>query len=212
MKLDLINPYVIKIVISARKKDSIRAIAKRIGLSYGWAYNWVQELIAAGMFKKKEQGIVLQENSKFYKDIIAFIRKTFARDVSFYYSLLQLFGIRYCFTKTDAVFVWTKGGYNISRYRDYYPIFIKIKKADEQIFSYYAKKLCLSKKNGVFYSAEIFNDFKIDYCDGVPVDSLRDTIAFMQENIYNFQPALEMIKEMYGKKIKVAYKEVITNV
>jgi hypothetical protein len=47
--------------------------------------------------------------------------------------------------------------------------------------------------------------------DDVYVDSLTKTIQFMQKNIYNFEPALEIIKEMYKKKIKVRYKEVVTN-
>jgi predicted alpha-1,2-mannosidase len=40
------------------------------------------------------------------------------------------------------------------------------------------------------------------------VEPLNEVIEFMQENIYNFEPALEMIKESYKKKIKVKYKEV----
>jgi len=42
----------------------------------------------------------------------------------------------------------------------------------------------------------------------MPVESLNETIRFMQENIYNFQPALEMIQEMYNKQLKVKYKEI----
>jgi len=33
----------------------------------------------------------------------------------------------------------------------------------------------------------------------------------MKKYIYNFQPALEMIQDMYGKKIGIRYKEVKTN-
>src|SRR3990172_9035085 len=113
MKIELLNPYVIKILISLRKEDSISSISKRIGLSYGWTNKWVGELI-------KER-------------ILNFIKENL-NDVNFYYSVLNLFGIEYCFTKTDAVYVWTEGRYNIARYKEFYPIFVKIQRKDYPIF------------------------------------------------------------------------------
>jgi hypothetical protein len=35
----------------------------------------------------------------------------------------------------------------------------------------------------------------------------NETIDFMQANIYNFEPALEMIKEMYNRNLKIKYRE-----
>lgn len=209
MKIELLNPHVIKIIIAARKKDSISSISKRIGLSYGWTNKWVNELIKEGVFKERYKGIILQEHNKSYKAILSFLKKNF-NNVNFYYSALELFGIKYCFTKTDAVYFWTQGGYNIARYKEFYPIFIKIKKSDHPIFLEYCKKLNLkiNKNKGIFYVPEILEDFKCSFIDKVPVDSLEETIKFMIKNIYNFEPALEMIKEIYGKKIKVNYKEV----
>lgn len=208
MKIDLLNPYVIKILISCRKQDSISSISERINLSYGWTYKWVNELIQEGILKEKWRGIVLQEKNNSYKKIINFIRTL--RDVSFYYSVLNLFGVKYSFTKTDAVYIWTKGTYNISRYKDFYPIFIKIKKEDYPLFVEYCKKLNLkiNEKKGVFYSPEIVNDLNCVNKDNMPVETLDNTIKFMQENIYNFQPALEIVSEMYNKKLNVKYKEI----
>lgn len=199
-----------KIIIAARKQDSINLIAKRINLSYGWTYKWVKELIKIGVFKGFRLKLELNENNQFYKNTLNYIKTNFSKDINFYYSTLNLFGIKYCFTKTDSVFIWTKGGYNISRSKDYYPIFIKIKKDQLEIFNQYYKKLGLKigSKKGIFYSIEVLEDFQIAYLDKIPVDTLDSTIKFMKKYIYNFQPALEMIKEMYGKKLKIKYKEV----
>lgn len=207
MRIELLNPHVLRILISARKQDSISSISKRIGLSYGWTYKWINELIKERVFKEKYRGIVLQEKNKTYKKILGFLKEL--RDINFYYSILQLFGIKYCFTKTDAVYFWTEGGYNITRYRDYYPIFIKIKRSDYFNFLYYCKKLNLkiNTKKGIFYAPEILDDFRFSFINGIPIDSLNETIVFMKKNIYNFQPALEMIKETYNKKLKIKYKE-----
>jgi len=210
MQISLINPYVVKILIALRPEDSINAVAKRINLSYGWTYRWVRELMGAGAVKELNKKIVPQENNRFYKDTIAYVKRTFAGDVGFYYSVLGLFGITYCFTKTDAVFVWTKGGYNIGRSKEHYPFFIKVKQDDRILFEYYCKKLGLriNERKGVFYSVEFVEDIKLELCAGVPVEPLDTTIEFMKKYIYNFQPALEMVGEMYGKKMGVKYKEV----
>jgi DNA-binding Lrp family transcriptional regulator len=213
MKLEIINPHVLKIIIAARPKDSIKAISDRIGVSYGWVHKWVGELANQGVFRLTRMNMFLNENNDFYKKTVSYIQKVMGKDIQFRYSVLQLFGIKYAFTQTDSVYVWTKGGYNIARYKKFYPIFVKVRKKDRELFENYCRRLGLgtNKKGGVFYQVMYVEDFKIERCDDVPVDSLSDTIAFMEKNIYNFEPALEMIKEMYGKKIKVKYKEVVTN-
>ena len=65
--------------------------------------------------------------------------------------------------------------------------------------------LKINKKKWVFYNIEILDDFKVSFLDDIPVDNFEDTIVFMKKYIYNFQPALEMIEEMYNKNFKVKY-------
>ena len=209
MKIEMLNPYVIKILISLREEDSISSISKRINLSYGWTNKWVKELIKEGILREKWRGVILNEENKSYKKIISFIKDNL-NDIKFYYSALQLFGIDYCLTKTDAVYVWAEGRYNIARYKDYYPIFIKVKKKDYPTFLTYCKRLRLKigSHKGVFYVIEVLDDFKAVKKNSFFVEPLEETISFMQKNIYNFEPALEIIKEMYNKKINAKYKEV----
>jgi len=211
MNIETINPYVIKILISVRENDSISSISKRIGLSYGWTHKWVAELVKEGILKEKWKGVVLQKDNKSYKEILRFIRNNIS-ETSLYYSALNLFGIEYCFTKTDAVYFWTDGRYNIARYREYYPVFIKIKSEDYPNFLWYCKKLHLeiNAKKGVFYSPEIVGNFKFIKKGKYSIDSLDETIAFMKKNVYNFEPALEMIDEMYKKGLNIKYKEIKT--
>lgn len=201
-----------KIIIAAREEDSINAIAGRIGLSYGWAYKWVNELAKIGVFKATRMKLYLQKDNEFYKKVLQFIKDNFSKDINFYYSVIKLFGISYCFTEIDSVFIWTKGGYNIARYRDHYPIFLKIKKTDYSLFQYYANKLELNKKQGIYYEIKLEESIDCEFAGDIPVDPLDKTIAYMNKYIYNFQPALEMIEEMYKIKKTVKYKEAVTNV
>lgn len=210
----MFNPHVMRIVISARDADSINAISQRINLSYGWTYYWVKRLTDTGVFEASRTKLSLRKDSPFYRRILDFIRDNFKDDVSFHYSVLSLFGIKYCFTKTDAVFVWTNGGYNIARFKDYYPIFIRVAEADRGICEYYCRKLHLrvSQKKSIFYDIEFKRDFEVAHHKDVPVDPLRDAIRFMEENRYNFEPALEMVQNLYKKKLGVKYQEAVVNV
>ena len=194
MDIETINPHVIKILISARENDSIAAISKRIGLSYGWTHKWVGQLIKEGILKEKWKGVVLQGDNKSYREILSFIRKNVS-ETGLYYSALNLFGIEYCFTKTDAVYFWTEGRYNVARYREFYPIFIKIKSEDYPIFEWYCKKLNfkINAKKGVFYFPQIADKFKSVKKGDYLIEPLDETISFMKKNIYNFEPALEII-------------------
>ncbi|MBI2672571.1 hypothetical protein HYX16_06575 [Candidatus Woesearchaeota archaeon] len=209
MEIELLNPYVVKILIAAREEDSISSISKRINLSYGWTHKWIKELIKQNVFTEKWKGIKLNRNSRIYLAVLDFIKKNFC-DISFYYSVLDLFGIYYCFTKTDAVYIWTGGRYNIARFKEYYPIFIKIKKEDYNIFLWYCKKLNLrinSKKN-IFFVPEKIIDFKRVKKNSIYVEHLSETVKFMKRYIYNFEPALEIIEELYKKRFNVKYREI----
>ena len=210
MNVGVLNPHTIKILISARKVDTISAISTRIGLSYGWTYKWMIELEKLGVFKKKGKKVFLNEKNRFYIETLVYLKNILGRDVGFYYRVLGFFGLKYCFTGTDAVFFWTDGGYNIGRYGGHYPIFIKVKESDKKVFNFYIEKLGLG--GDVFYRPTFLKDFETSMHKGVPVDSLDETVDYMKKYIYNFMPALEMIQEMYGKEMGITYKEAVTNV
>ncbi len=215
--INTINPHVVKIIISCRKEDSIRAISRRIGLSYGWTYRWVQELAKRGVFRLARMHIYVNESNHFYQKTIRYVSAVLGHNPHFYYQVLELLGIDYAFTQTDAVYVWTNGGYNIARYREYYPVFIKVKKSDKALFEWYCKKLRLNihKRARVFYVISYVDSLSAERCNGISVDSLGETIQFMEQHIYNFQPALEMIAELYPNKMPTKhtrYREVAINV
>ncbi|MBI4182238.1 MAG: hypothetical protein HY520_04700 [Candidatus Aenigmarchaeota archaeon] len=204
MRVEICNPYVMKMAIAARSVDSISAISKRIGLSYGWTYKWALELEKVGMLQRSGKKVILHQENPFYRQVVGFLRAAFGNDVGFRYRALAWFGVKYCFTGTDAVVVWTQGGYNIARYRGFYPIFIRVKESDRQAFAFCAAKL---GKGGVFYKPEFSEDFRAVMHEGVPVDSLDATVAFMKKYRYNFEPALEMIQDRYGRRLGVQYRE-----
>ena len=213
--LDLINPYTAKIAIAARDGDSIRQISKKINESYGWTYKWMSELEGIGVIKRKKQEIYIDKNSKFYKEMVRLI-KTSLRDnlsLSDAYLLPNLAGLEYIFTNTDAVFIWTKGGYNIGRSKDSYPIFIEILENDKNSWEGFFSKLNIryafrnERKKGIYFVVSLSKSIEKEYCERNPVLPLIKTIEWAKEYSFNFQPALEMLDEMYNLNIGIRYAQ-----
>jgi len=142
-------------------------------------------------------------------------------NVSEAYDLLNQAGMDYALTGPDAVFFWTKGGYQVDRFFGFYPIHLKVKKDDLRKW----KKFFSSRKQrfhvegqpirktlfGLFYLLYPADDFRTEKVQAFQVDPLKDTVKFCQDKIYTYEPALEMLDEMYGLDLKVSYKEAKTN-
>ncbi|HVP16768.1 MAG TPA: hypothetical protein VMT42_05320 [candidate division Zixibacteria bacterium] len=143
-------------------------------------------------------------------------------NVSRAYELLNEANMDYALTGPDAVFFWTKGGYQVDRFFGFYPIHLKVRKEDLRKW----EKFLRSRKHrfhvrdqpvketlfGLFYVLYPEKDFKTENVEAFRVDPLKDTVEFCQSKIYSYEPALEMLDEMYSLGLKVEYKETKTNV
>ena len=214
--LELINPYVAKILISTRDGDSIRRISQKIQESYGWTYKWVSELEKIGAVKRKKQKIYMNRKNSFYKTAIKFIKNSLANNLSLSdaYLLPNLSGLEYIFTGIDAVFIWTKGGYNIGRSKSSYPIFIEILEKDKGAWQKYFSKLNVKyafrnvRKKGIYFVISSSKSIEEEYCEQIPVLPLMKTVQWAKKYSFNFEPALEMLDKMYNLKIGIKYAEI----
>jgi hypothetical protein len=138
------------------------------------------------------------------------------------YELLNQAGMDYALTGPDAVFLWTKGGYHVDRFFGFYPIHLKIRKNDLRKWEKFlgSRKQRFHVKDqpvretlfGLFYVLYPEKDFRTANVEAFRVDPLKDTVEFCQSKIYSYEPALEMLNEMYGLGLKVEYREAKTNV
>ncbi len=212
---ELINPYIAKILVSAKDRDSIRQISQKIRESYGWTYKWVLELEQIGALKRKKQEIYFNKNNRFYKKTVNFIISSLKDNLSLTdaYLLPNLAGLEYIFTDIDAVFIWTKGGYNIGRSKNSYPIFIEILEKDKNAWAIYFSKFNINytfkneRKKGIYFVISLSRSIEKEYCEQIPVWSLAKTVEWAKKYIFNFQPALEMLDEMYNLKIGIKYAQ-----
>jgi len=142
-------------------------------------------------------------------------------NVSQAYDLLTQITMKYALTGPDAVFFWTNGGYQVDRFFGFYPIHLKVRKNDlkkwEVFFSSKKQKFHVKDQPvrqtlfGLFYVLYPEVDFKTEEIKGFHVTPLKETVDFCRRNIYSYEPALEMLDEMYGLGLKVRYKEAKTN-
>ncbi len=213
--LELMNPYVAKILLAARDGDSIRGISKKIKESYGWTYRWASELEKIGVIKRKKQEITINKDNYFYRKTAKFLRSLLKTGLSLNdaYLLPNLAGLDYAFTGIDAVFIWTKGGYNIGRSRDSYPIFIEISEKDKNAWKGYFSKLGIrftfrnERKSKIYFVISVIDRIEKEYCDGIPALPLIKTVEWARKYSFNFQPALEMLDKLYKLKIGIEYAE-----
>jgi len=137
------------------------------------------------------------------------------------YELVKQTGMKYAFTGPDAVFFWTKGGYQADRFFGFYPIHVLVKKTDltnwKDFFRsngkiFYVKDEPVKQTLfGVFYVLYPRVDFEIERVEGFNVVPLKEAVVFCKREIYSYEPALEMLNEMYNLGLKVRYKEAETN-
>lgn len=137
------------------------------------------------------------------------------------YGLLNEATMKYALTGPDAVFVWTRGGYQVDRFFGFYPIHLKIRRSDLRKWSrffkskgqrFYVKDQPLRETLfGLFYILYPETDFKVEKMEGLHVIPLKETVEFCESKIYSYEPALEMLDEMYNLGLGVKYKEAKTN-
>jgi len=122
------------------------------------------------------------------------------------YEVLKKANLKYALTDEDAVFLWTRGGYNVGRFFGRYPIHIDVEKEDVKswikFFEGNKSRYTIEDKPaketwfGIFYCLHPNTHVKSTKMDGFSVLPLEDTVKFCRENIYTYNPALEMLASM----------------
>ncbi|MBI2656798.1 hypothetical protein HYX03_03595, partial [Candidatus Woesearchaeota archaeon] len=166
-----------------------------------------------GAIVRKKQEVYINKNNRFYRYAAKFVKDSISSNLSLTdaYLLPNLAGLEYIFTDIDAVFIWTKGGYNIGRSKNSYPIFIEILEKDRNAWAIYFSKFNINyifkneRKKGVYFVISLSRSIEKEYCEQIPVWSLAKTVEWAKKYSFNFQPALEMLDEMYNLKIGIKY-------
>ena len=143
------------------------------------------------------------------------------QDVSRGYELPERASMRYSFTDVDSVFLWTRGAYQVGRFFGFYPVHFKVEENEVNKWEkFYRKKGIMVHVEGrdlhrtlfgIFSVIHPSEEFESEELEGKPVDPLKETVEFCKNKIYLYEPALEMLNEMYKLGMDTQYSEKATN-
>jgi hypothetical protein len=214
MGLDFVNRHVAKILLAVRDGDSINKVSEKTGSSYSYTYEWIQRLEEAEVLKQDNGIRILDE--EFVESFKDFGKTVLRKDLSLdeAYLLPNFSGMRYRFSKTDAVYVWTKGGYQVGRDRTDYPIFIDVYGDDleewQRFFDGFGVETSVGErepKEGIHFVLYPVDEMETERVDSASVTPLDETVEWAQQFEANFQPALEMLDEIHDLELGVEYRE-----
>jgi hypothetical protein len=125
------------------------------------------------------------------------------------YVLPQFAEMEYAYTSIDAVYVWTRGGYQVARDPEDYPLFIAVSESDIDAWTAFfdrfgiptaEERLPASDLDGAIQVVlEPRPQIEAEMVDGRPVVPLKETVAFANEHYAHFQSALDMLDCMYDE-------------
>ncbi len=138
-------------------------------------------------------------------------------DIPAAYERIRTAGLPYVLSGVDAVFLWTRGGYNVDRFFGFYPISLKVRREDlpkwQSFFRSAGQRFVVEGRRveetlfGVFYLLRPVGRLRRDEVEGYGVEPLKDVVRFCRDNVYAYEPALEMLDEMYNLGLGVKYRE-----
>ncbi len=162
----------------------------------------LHDMVEKGLLEKKERGRYSVRSLGDYAKA--------RNDVKAGYELLLDAKMPYSLTGVDGVFLWTRGGYNAGRFFGFYPIHIKVLESHlsrwRLLFAKAGRKTITAGRGpketmfGVFYVLYPVRRVEATTVEGLEVEPLKKTLEYCRNNIYTFEPALEILAEKYGLK------------
>jgi DNA-binding Lrp family transcriptional regulator len=221
---ELMDGTAAKIVLSAKRGDSINRIADKIGVSYSWTYDWIERLEEARVIASTDNGIEVVDHGirQQYAEMMAALYSRDAISQEDAYIIPHFAGMEFAYTEIDAAYVWTHGGYQIARTHDDYPVFIQVHDRDvgrwNAFFQQFDIEATINERpdaddidGDIHYVVFPETDgIDIEWVNGNPVIPLEDTVDQMMENRPAYEPALEIIAREYDIDIDASHHGAMT--
>jgi hypothetical protein len=209
----------LKLILALEPGDSISGVARKIDENRETIRRVVNRLEEAG-YVTYHDGLHLIDQT--LRDVglefLSAAAATSSPSISDAYVLPQFAGMDYAFTAIDAVYVWTRGGYQVARNPTDYPLFIAVRESDLDAWMAFFDRFGIPTAQDRQPAEDVDGAIQVvldprpqleaELVDGRPVIPLQETVAFAREYYATFESALDMLGRMYDEvDLDVDYRE-----
>lgn len=200
----------LKTLLAIKPGDSISGVARKIDENRETIRRAVNTLEDDG-YVEYNQGLMIIDSTvrEAGLSFLAASAGVVPPTISEAYVLPHFAGLEFAYTSIDAVYNWTRGGYQVARDPDDYPLFIAINETDltdwEQFFTRFEIPVAQERQpaddidQSIQFVLHPCVSVEADTVDGRPVIPLEETVEFAQDHYATFQSALDMLGRMYDE-------------
>jgi DNA-binding Lrp family transcriptional regulator len=216
---EILDDTAAQTLLAIESGDSIRRVAHQLQTPYETVRQAVNRLEEAGYVCYDDGLTVVDERVReAARELVAASAGVSPPSIEEAYVIPQFGDWPFAFTRIDAVYVWTQGGYHVGRNPDDYPLFLAVREQDvdawETFFESFGLPTGFERQPGdelegpLQVVLEPRPSLDIEHVEGYPVIPRAETIEYMQENYAQFQSALAMLDRMYEDlDLGVTYRE-----
>jgi DNA-binding Lrp family transcriptional regulator len=216
---EVLDDTAAQVLLATDPGDSIRRVAQNLQTPYETVRQAVNRLEEAG-YVAYDDGLSVVDESivDAARNLVAASAGVSPPSIEEAYVLPHFGDWPFAFTRIDAVYVWTQGGYQVSRDQDDYPLFLAVREQDVDAWEAFFESFGLptaferqprSELDGPLQVIlEPRSSLDVERVEGHPVISRNETIEYMEEHYTQFQSALAMLDRMYDDlDLGVSYQE-----
>ena len=198
----------LKTILAIKPGDTIAGVARKIDENRETIRRTVDRLEAEG-YVEYDGGLSIVDHDARETGLsfLAASSGVSPPSISEAYVLPHFAGMDFAYTAIDAVYVWTRGGYQVARDPDDYPLFVAVEKDDleewKRFFDRFGLPVARERQSvddvdgPIQIVLELRDDVDAELVDGRPVVPLDETVEFANEHYATFQSALDMLDRMY---------------
>jgi hypothetical protein len=204
------NEKAIKTLLAIEPGDSISGVARKIDENRETIRRVVNSLEDEG-YVEYDQGLTVIDQTvrEAGLSFLAASAGVSPPSISDAYILPHFADLEFAYTSIDAVYIWTRGGYQVARDPADYPLFLAVEEGDiaewEQFFDRFGISVAQERQSideldgSIQFVLEPRATIKADVVDGRPVIPLEETVDFARDHYATFQSALDMLGRMYDE-------------
>jgi len=205
---EILDDTAAQVILAIESGDSIRRVAQHLHTPYETVRQAVIRLEDAGYVHYDDGLDVVDDRVRdTARELVAASAGVSPPSINEAYVIPQFSDWPFAFTRIDAVYVWTQGGYQVGRDPEDYPLFLAVREQDVDAWEAFLESFGIPTAferqpreelaGPVQIVLEPQSSLDIEDVEGYPVIPREETIAYMREHYAQFQSALAMLDRMY---------------